>query len=398
MVDGKAPATRDISGSLANAGIVYSVVHMLYYTVQRLRKRSTVTYPLTRGGPHRSAIRRFRAPGEAGVAVAAVAFGVGSALTVLALRGLTPADMLVVELGGSAFVIAVAALALGQLPIRGAARAMAQGVVLPGLTWLLENLGLARTTATSGSLLLGTETLVTVTLAVLVLRERLGAAGAIALIFGLTGTGLVSVGAGSTDHAGDDQTVGNLLVIAAVVCGAVYVVWSRRTAQASAAGLGVTAWQFVGSALTVSPFVVVSWANQGTKFPTAKPAHLVAALIVLASTIAAMATFNRSIASVSASRAGLLLSLQPIAGAVTAAAVLGEPLRIRTEIGGALIVLGLFVLAAATPNGAVGDPPAGPKGNSVMGDRPGSNSRAAGRRARTASSDRCARCGSPGWR
>lgn len=283
--------------------------------------------------------------GEAGIAAAAVAFGVGSALTVLALRGVTTADMLVVELGGSAVVVALAAFVTGQLHVRGAARAMAQGVVLPGLTWLLEILGLARTTATSGSLLLGTETLVTVALAVLVLRERLGAVGAIALVFGLTGTGLVSIGAGGTDQPAKDQTIGNLLVIAAVSCAAIYLVWSRRTAQSSVEGLGVTAWQFIGSTLAVSPFVAVSWMGRGTHFASASPAQLLAALAVLASTIVALAAFNRSIPAVSASRAGLLLSLQPIAGAVTAATVLGEPLRGHTAIGGALIVLGVVVMA-----------------------------------------------------
>ncbi len=283
--------------------------------------------------------------GEAGIAAAAVAFGGGSALTVLALRGLTTADMLVVELGGSAIVVALVALASGQLHTRGAARAMAQGVVLPGLTWLLEILGLARTTATSGSLLLGAETLVTVALAVLVLRERLGRVGAIALVFGLAGTGLVSVGAGGTDQPVNDQTVGNVLVIAAVCCAAIYLVWSRRTAQSSVEGLGVTAWQFIGSTLAVSPFVAVSWMNRGTHFTSARPAQLLAALVVLGSTVAAMAAFNRSIPSVSASRAGLLLSLQPIAGAVTAATVLGEPLSAHTAIGGALIVLGIVVMA-----------------------------------------------------
>ncbi|WP_375488058.1 DMT family transporter [uncultured Mycobacterium sp.] len=286
--------------------------------------------------------------GEAGVAAAAVAFGVASALTVLALRGLTPADMLVVELGGSTLVFALAAAATGHLHSHGAARAMAQGVMLPGLTWPLENLGLARTTATSGSLLLGAETLVTVSLAVLVLRERLVAASAIALILGLTGTGLVAVGAGGTDHRAGDQIVGDLLVIAAVLCSAVYVVWLRRTPHSSAEGLAVTAWQFAGSTLTVGPYVVASWANQGSHFTTAKPGELVAALAVLGSTMAAMAAFNRSISSVSASRAGLVFSLQPIAGAITAVVVLGEPLRARTTIGGALIVLGVVVIARPT--------------------------------------------------
>ncbi|WP_152531603.1 DMT family transporter [Mycobacterium sp. UM_CSW] len=283
--------------------------------------------------------------GEAGVAAAAVAFGVGSALTVLALRGLTPADMLVVELGGSTLVFMLAAAISGQLHSDGAARAMAQGVMLPGLTWLLENLGLARTTATSGSLLLGTETLMTVALAVLVLRERIGVPGAIALILGLAGTSLVSLAAGEPNDIAGDQTVGNLLVIAAVACGAVYIIWSRHTAHSATTALGLTAWQFAGSTLAVSPFVAVSWATQRSHFSTARPAHLLAAIAVLASTIAAMIAFNRSIASVSASRAGLMLSLQPVAGAITGVMVLGEPPQAPTAIGGTLIVLGLLVLA-----------------------------------------------------
>ncbi len=98
--------------------------------------------------------------------------------------------------------------------------------------------------------------------------------------------------------------------------------------------------------------------NRGTHFCTARPAQLLAALVVLASTIVAMAAFNRSIPAVSASRAGLLLSLQPIAGAVTAATVLGEPLRARTTIGGALIVLGIVVTARANRNDTTdGTPP-----------------------------------------
>jgi drug/metabolite transporter (DMT)-like permease len=306
--------------------------------------------PPTSAGPP-SGVRLSAHRGELGVAAAAIAFGVGSALTVLALRGLTPADMLVVELGGATLVFMPAAAMTGQLQTRGALRAMAQGVMLPGLTWLLENLGLARTTATSGSLLLGTETLITVALAVLVLRERLGVAGVIALIFGLAGTGLVSLTAGEPNALARNQTNGNLLVIAAVACGAVYIVWSRRVAHSATPAVGLTAWQFAGSTLAVSPFVALSWATQRSHFTTAGPVPLLAAIAVLASTVAAMIAFNRSISSVSASRAGLMLSLQPVAGAITAVAVLGEPPQAHTAIGGTLIVLGLVVLAGTNPDG-----------------------------------------------
>jgi drug/metabolite transporter (DMT)-like permease len=333
---------------------LYFTVHLLYCEVQNgyVKEVSALSTRRTSAGrPTAEWVIARR--GEVGVAAAAVAFGVGSALTVLALRGLTPADMLVVELGGAALVFMLAAGVTGQLHTRGAVRAMAQGVMLPGLTWLLENLGLARTTATSGSLLLGTETLMTVALAVLVLRERVGVPGAIALIFGLAGTSLVSLTPGEPNDLVGDQTSGNLLVIAAVACSAVYVIWSRRTARSSSAAIGLTAWQFAGSALAVSPFVALSWATQRSHFTTAGPVHLLAAIAVLASTIAAMIAFNRSISSVSASRAGLMLSLQPVAGAITAVAVLGEPPQALTAIGGALIVLGVVVLAGADPNGDV---------------------------------------------
>jgi drug/metabolite transporter (DMT)-like permease len=264
---------------------------------------------------------------------------------VLALHGLTPADLLVVELGGATLVLALIALAAGQLHFQGAGRAMAQGIVLPGLTWLLEILGLARTTATSGSLLLGMESLVVVVLAVLVLRERLGVAGGLALLLGSAGTALVLASDGVSPSIVGAQAAGNALVIAAVVCSAVYVVWSRRAARPVAEGLGVTAWQFAGSTLTVCPFVAISWASDGSRLASAKPAQLVAAVTVLACTVAAMAAFNRGISSVSAARAGFLLSLQPIAGAITATGVIGEPLRTPAVIGGALIVFGLLVLA-----------------------------------------------------
>lgn len=242
-------------------------------------------------------------------------------------------------------VLVSVATVLGRLHRHGALRAVGQGAVLPGLTWLLEDLGLARTTATSGSLLLGADTLATVLVAVLLLRGRLSAAGAMALVLGLAGTGLISLSGDNTDHIATDPTAGNILVIAAVICGSAYVVWSRRSAQSSAQGLGVTAWQFVGSVITVCPFVVVSWAQQGSRFSTARAEHWLAAGAVLACTIGALLMFNTSISAISASRAGLLLSLQPVAGAVTAVAVVGEPLTANPAIGGVLIVTALLVFS-----------------------------------------------------
>jgi drug/metabolite transporter (DMT)-like permease len=290
--------------------------------------------------------------GEAAVVVSAVGFGVGTALSVVALRTLRPADLLAVELLGSALVLVTAAAVTGRLHRRGALRALAQGAVAPGLSFLLGDLGLARTTATSGALLLGTDTLLTVLLAVLVLRERLGRRGAAALVLGLGGTLLVSLGAApsSTTATPDGQVVGNLLVIAGVLSSAGYVIWSRRSAGAPDEGVGVTAWQFVGATVAVSPFVVVSWLTGGSRIGAARPEELVAAGAVLVCGLGALTAFNLGITAVSASRAGLLFSLQPVAGAVTAVALLGEPLAVGQAVGGALILLGVLVLARGEPD------------------------------------------------
>jgi drug/metabolite transporter (DMT)-like permease len=135
--------------------------------------------------------------GHVAIAASAMGYGVGTALSVVALHGLRPADLL--------------------------------------------------------------DTLATVLLAGLCLRERIGAVTAAALALGTAGTALVALNApdaGSTTSAGS-ELVGNLLVLTSVLAGAGYVVWSRRTASAAEEGaddsIGRTAWQFVGATVAVSP-------------------------------------------------------------------------------------------------------------------------------------------------
>lgn len=293
--------------------------------------------------------------GQMAIAAAAVGSGVDTAFSVVALHGLRPADLLTIELGGSAAILLAVAARTGKLHRRGAGRALAQGAVLPGLSFLLGNLGLARTTATSGALLLSVDAIATVLLAAIVLRERIGAAAGAALGLGTVGTAVVALyaaDAGSGAAAGS-ATVGNLLVLASVLGGAGYVVWSRRSAQPADDGVGRTAWQFLGATLAVSPFIVGSWWTGGSRIGTADTVTILATAAVLLCGLGALLAFNLGIGAVSASRAGLIFTLQPLAGALTAVAVLGEPVVAGQAVGGALIVAGLLLLTREGP----ADPP-----------------------------------------
>jgi drug/metabolite transporter (DMT)-like permease len=285
----------------------------------------------------------IRLRGEGAIAGSAVGFGVGTAMSVLALRGLHPADLLAVELGGSACVLLTVAAATGRLQRARAGRGLAQGALTPGLSFLLGDLGLARTSAASGSLLLATEMLLTVLLAVVFLRERVHARSAAALILGLGGAALVSLGTTPSDAARDSMA-GNLLVVGAVACAAAFTVWSRRAKDENTEGLSLTAWQFLGAALAVSPFVLGSWATGGTRFATAEPRVILAAVVVLCCGLGALLSFNIGIRTVTATRAALLANLQPVAGTATAVGLLGESLGAGQVLGGGLVVAGLTLL------------------------------------------------------
>jgi drug/metabolite transporter (DMT)-like permease len=144
--------------------------------------------------------------------------------------------------------------------------------------------------------------------------------------------------------------LGNLLVLASVIGSAAFVVWSRRAAQPAEQGqpaeddVGRTAWQFLGATLAVLPFVLGSWWTGGSRIATADPHQLIATAAVLLCGLGALLAFNIGIGAISASRAGLLFTLQPLAGALTAVVVLGEPLVTGEAVGAAFILAGLVLL------------------------------------------------------
>ena len=115
--------------------------------------------------------------GSAAILAAAVGYGLSTTLSVAVLRQIAPADLLAVELGGGATLLVVTAAALGRLTRAGSARNLLLGILAPGLAFVLGDLGLSWTSATSGSLLLATEVPLSVVLAVVFLREAVDRTG-----------------------------------------------------------------------------------------------------------------------------------------------------------------------------------------------------------------------------
>jgi drug/metabolite transporter (DMT)-like permease len=284
--------------------------------------------------------------GEPALLLSAAVYGVSTAVSVVALDAVRPADLLAVEISGAAAMLLVTAAVRGQLRRRGALRQMLLGALVPGLAFLFGDLGLARTSASSGSLLLAAEPLLSVLLALVVLRERLSGRAMVALVVGLTGGALVAFEPGGA--SGGDTTLGNVLVLLAVVAAAVFLIATRRFNDGGD-GLNAGAWQTTGGALSVVPFVATSWSTGGTRLDTVGTAGWLACIAVVVCGAVGSVTFNRGIARVPAARAGQLANLTPVVGTLTAVVFLGDRPSLLQLAGGAAILGGLALLLRTPP-------------------------------------------------
>ncbi|MEU4243930.1 DMT family transporter [Actinoplanes sp. NPDC026619] len=282
---------------------------------------------------------RLRA-GESALLLSAAVYGVSTTVSVVALRSVRPADLLAVEVSGAAAALLVTAVVGGRLRWRGAPRQMLVGVLVPGLAFLFGDLGLARTSASSGSLLLAAEPLLSVLLALLVLRERMSGRAIVALLLGLAGGALVALDPGGS---GGDSAFGNVLVLLAVVSSGVFLIATRRFND-EGDGLNESAWQSTGGALSVTPFVLTSWSTGGTRLDAVGAAGWAACVTVVVCGAVGGVLFNRGIARVPAARAGQLGNLTPVIGTLTAVAFLGDRPSLLQWAGGAGILAGLALL------------------------------------------------------
>jgi drug/metabolite transporter (DMT)-like permease len=278
--------------------------------------------------------------GGAAMLVAAAAYGIATAVSVAALDRVRAADLVAVELTGAAVLLLVVGGLRGTLRRQGAGRSFAIGALMPGLAFVLGDLGLSRTSASAGSLLLASELPLTVLLSMLFLREKLRGRGLVALFLGLTGGGVVALGTGGAD--GTATTLGNVLVVASVSASAVFVILTRTYNGAD--GLSASTWQTVGAAVCTSPFVLIGWSHGGSSLPTAGAEGWMLCLGVLGTTAIGSVAFNWGISRVPAVTASQLLNLTPLVGLVAAVVLLGEDPSLPQYVGGVLVLAATVIL------------------------------------------------------
>lgn len=279
---------------------------------------------------------------SASLVVAAAFWAFGTVVAKHLLTSLPPVAFLILQLVPSVIVLWILVLANGMPRVtwREMLPIAALGWLNPGLAYTFSMLGLARTSASVATLLWAAEPALIVTMAWLVLKERVTAR-----LVGLTAmaAGGVLLVSGIFDLEASAETGGAALILGGVLCCALYTVLSRRIVTAVDPLLIVALQQTVGLiwAIGIWPVEGSSPAEFG-----ALPLRDIAAGAVsgLMYYVVAFWFYLRGLRSVPAAIAGMFLNLIPMFGVSAAYLFLGERLVAAQWIGAAAILISVCAL------------------------------------------------------
>jgi drug/metabolite transporter (DMT)-like permease len=271
--------------------------------------------------------------------LASLSWGVSTALTKVALEQLAPLDLFGIEVTTGAVCLGAIALARGARPSRPSASVLLLGALEPGLAFVLFDVGVARTSATHGALLLATDSLFTALLAAALLGERFDRGLKLALVAGFVGSVLVVRGGGE----GASSAFGDLLVVLASVSAAGYGVLARRVAPGRDP-LRLSAVQMLTASAIAIPLAGAAGITGDSRLGHVDGAHVIAALgVTLLGSLLPFVLYNLAISRVTATAAGLVLTLVPLFGTLASVVLLEEPLGIAQIAGGAFVIVAAVV-------------------------------------------------------
>ncbi|HUX27406.1 MAG TPA: DMT family transporter [Terracidiphilus sp.] len=215
------------------------------------------------------------------------------------------------------------------------------------IQFLVQFHGLARTTVSHASLMVGSMPVLLGVAAALFAGERLDRIGWLALAGSTLGTALIVLGGhhGPTAHEQPTLT-GDLLVVFSLVTALAWILLSKKLMMTHSPPV-VTAYTILSGTVMLAAWVLGPWLmnpwlpNHSQPPPFAhvsSTAWIALAVSGLACTATTTLLWNWGIHHVPASRAGVFLNIEPALGSYLGVKLLGEHLGPYAWLGGALIL------------------------------------------------------------
>ncbi len=220
------------------------------------------------------------------------------------------------------------------------------------LQFTIQFQGLARTTASHASLMIGTLPLMLAAAAVIFTHERLDRTGWLALLVSTFGAVLIAFQAhNSGGVSGGPSLFGDVLVLISMLGGVSWVLITQRVMHH---GRGYSASVMSIYVLIFGTIMLVAQVLATDGLPPITGISIRAWLALAAqgllATTAATLLWNWALQRVPAARAGIFINFEPVVGTLLGVGLLGESLGPAAIAGGALIVTAALVFSLRTPD------------------------------------------------
>jgi drug/metabolite transporter (DMT)-like permease len=283
----------------------------------------------------------------AALVAAGLLWGTTVPLSKLALEWLAPGWLTAVRFGLAAAVLLPVARRRGGLRLGGLgrggwrgrgrileARVLVSGAVGYGMSVVVQNAGIIRTSVTHAALLVGAVPVLVAVFAAVWYRTVARPVAWAGFAVSLAGVGLVTAGGGG----GGASVRGDGLVLASLLLSAAFTVSQTRLLPGRDP-VAVTAVQFLGAALGALAFTVIT--EGAPAVPSGPGPVLAVAALALAGTLAPFTLFAYGQSRVPAEVAGAFLNLEPLVGAIAGIVFFANPVGPRQAFGGAAILAGI---------------------------------------------------------
>ena len=227
-----------------------------------------------------------------------------------------------------------------RLAARDLPMVLGLGLTAPAGGTLLFVYGLRLAPASDGTIITaGVGPVLSAALAAIVLRERTGRwamAGFAAAFLGL----LLVIRPGGPQNP--DRLIGDLLFLASAACWAVYALLGR-TATRRFTPVGATFYATVTATILLLPLAILEH-GWGTLLHAPSAAVIGLLYLAIVGTVVSFVFLFEGINQIGVTRAASFVLLIPVFGVSLAALVLGERVSVMTLAGGALVLLGLWLV------------------------------------------------------
>ncbi|WP_439498545.1 DMT family transporter [Bosea sp. (in: a-proteobacteria)] len=213
------------------------------------------------------------------------------------------------------------------------------GALFFGLFPILFNASLIFTTAARGALALSTLPLLTMLVAALLKVEALTPRKSLGVVIAMAGVALALLTGLAAAPAGAWR--GDLLMVGAALCMALYSVWSRPFIKRS----GPVTFTTMGMAVGATALIAISAASGGLRLlASAGTEQWLAFLYVgLAGSTLAFFLWSFALGRTTPTRVAISVTVNPVVAAIVGALLLGEPVGWNVIVGLAAVLVGIGI-------------------------------------------------------